>query len=61
METIAAYKTANKYKVPIVGIRVVSNNEILQEEYDKSLAKESQIFVISLCKKFKERNIKWKY
>ncbi len=56
METIAVYKIANQYKIPIIGIRVVSDNVILQEEYDRNLAKKSQMFALSLCRKFLERN-----
>lgn len=57
METIGAYKIAHRYEVPIVGIRVISDNEILQEEYDRTLADKAQEFTISLCNKWiKEGN-----
>ena len=52
METIGAYKIAHRYEVPIVGIRVVSDNEILQEEYDRTIAYKAQEFTISLCKQW---------
>jgi adenosylhomocysteine nucleosidase len=50
METIGVYKTAKRYNVPVVGIRVISDNEILEEEYDRTLASNVQDFVISLCR-----------
>ena len=52
METIGAYKVASCFKTPVIGIRVVSDNEILQEEYDKTLASKVQDFVILLCKEW---------
>lgn len=52
METIGAYKIAHRYKIPIVGIRVVSDNEILQEEYDRTIAVKAQECAISLCKQW---------
>lgn len=57
METIGAYKIAHRCEVPIIGIRVISDNEILQEEYDRTLAVKSQEFTLSLCNKWiKEGN-----
>lgn len=55
METIGAYMVASKYNIPIVGIRVVTNNEMLQEEYERTLASKSQEFVISLCQEWIEK------
>lgn len=52
METIGVYTMAQRYNIPVVGIRMISDNEILQEEYDRNLANTSQEFVIALCKKW---------
>lgn len=38
METYAAYKVSNDNKVPVIGIRIISNSQINQEKYDKTLA-----------------------
>ena len=50
METISVYKIAKKYNVPVIGIRVISDNEMLEEEYERSIAKKSQKFSMNLCK-----------
>ena len=34
MEGIAVYTVANNFKIPVIEIRVISNNEILNEKYD---------------------------
>lgn len=52
METIGAYKIAKRYNTPIVGVRVIADNEMLQEEYDRTLANRAQEFVISLCREW---------
>lgn len=50
MESFNAYQVAQYYQIPILGIRVISNNERLQESYDKKIAQRSQQFTIEVVK-----------
>ena len=45
MEGIAVYTVANKFNIPVIGIRVISDNEILGQEYIRNLGKDGQEFV----------------
>lgn len=51
METIAVYKVCKNYNIPTVGIRIISNNEVLNEKYEKNSADTIQNIVIDICKK----------
>lgn len=59
MEGIAIYQVANEFGVPVLGIRIVSNNEILQEPYDREIAIKSQRFayelILKIIEKFKNK------
>lgn len=50
MEGIAVYTVAQNYNVPVVGIRLISDNEMLSEEYDRNLGLECQKFVYEIVK-----------
>lgn len=50
METISVYTVCNKLNIPVIGIRVISNNEITNEKYDKNIAVEAQKYVIEIVK-----------
>lgn len=50
METVSTYSVCNKLDVPVIGIRVISDNEILKEEYDKNIGIESQKYTIEVVK-----------
>lgn len=50
MEGIAVYTVAKNYNVPVVGVRVISDNEMLGEEYDRNLGLECQKFVYEIVK-----------
>ncbi len=52
MEGIAICQIANQFHVPVLDIRVISDNAILEEEYDTSVGKELQYFVIKLIKEY---------
>lgn len=52
MESIGAYTTSKNFNIPCIGVRVISNNEITKEEYDKSTAIFSQKFVLELIKEY---------
>lgn len=50
MEGIAVYTVATNYNIPVVGVRIISDNEILGEEYDRNLGIECQKFVYEILK-----------
>lgn len=58
METAGVYNTANSFGIPVIGIRIMSNNEILKEDYEPEISTDCQKFVekiaielIKRCKK----------
>ncbi len=51
MESIGAYSACNKLKVPCIGIRIISNNELLREEIDKSVASKLQELLLPIIKR----------
>lgn len=38
MESIGTYSVCNKFNIPSIGVRIISNNEILLEKLDKTKA-----------------------
>ena len=51
METAGSYNTANSFGVPVIGIRIISNNEILGEEYKPEVSTDCQEFVENVVRK----------
>lgn len=58
MEIAGTYNTANSFGAPVIGIRIISNNEILKEEYKPELATECQFFVEKIVKELIKRGEK---
>ena len=54
MECSGAYLAANSLDIPLVSIRVISNNEIKNQEYDESTSIISQKIIISIIDKYLE-------
>ena len=54
MESIGTYTVANKYNIPVIGIRIISDNAILNENYERNVAHGAQEFVTELIKKIIE-------
>jgi len=52
MEGAAAAMIADAYKVPMLGIRVLSNNITNGGKYDPSTAEDCQVFVLNVVKKY---------
>lgn len=48
MESISTYSVCNKFKIPCVGIRIISNNELLHEAFNKEKAIELQKAIINM-------------
>ena len=51
MEIAGVYKIANNFNIPVIGIRIISNNEVLQEKYNPEIAIECQKVIYELIKK----------
>lgn len=52
MESIGVYTVANKMNVPVLGIRVMSDNELLNESYERDTAIEAQRIALEVVKKY---------
>lgn len=55
MESISSYTVADRFNIPIIGIRIISNNEMLNEDYEPDSAVECQKFVYKIAQKFIEK------
>lgn len=51
MESIGTYYVCNKFQVPCIGIRIISNNEIVLEKLDKGKAIELQEIITQILPK----------
>ena len=58
METIGTYQRGTKFNIPVLGIRILSDNLLLGEDYDKSVGKIGQEFVVSFVKELIKRKEK---
>ena len=56
MEANAIYTVANQFNIPVIGIKIISNNEILGEIYEREIGEKSQKFTYELIKKIIEKN-----
>jgi len=52
MEGFAVFQVAEKYNIPAINIRVISNNELLEERYDRTTGANSQEFTLKLVREF---------
>jgi len=50
METASVYSVCNKLKVPVIGIRVISNTAVLKENFDPNTAIELQKYIMEVVK-----------
>ena len=51
MESIGCYAVCSKFNIPCIGIRIISNNEITMEEYDRTQAIELQKELVEVLEK----------
>lgn len=54
MESISSYTVCNKFNIPVIGIRVISDNELTKEQYERTSAIEAQKYTLEICKKLIE-------
>lgn len=54
MEGIAICQIANQFQVPVIDVREISDNEVLGEDYDRSLGEELQRFVLKLVEEYRK-------
>lgn len=50
METGGVYTTANSFNVPVLSVRIISNNELLQEDYNPKITNECQELIYQIIK-----------
>lgn len=58
MESIGTYTVAKKYNIPVIGIRVISDNAILHEQYNRNVANDVQEFILNLLESLIEDKVK---
>lgn len=51
MESISIYTVANRFQVPVLGIRVISNHTLYDETYDRETCHDCQEFVLQLLQR----------
>jgi len=58
METASAAQVAKSYGVPFLGIRVLSNNEVHKEEYNRNTGENCQEYVMEVVKAYIDNYLK---
>lgn len=58
MESIGTYTVAKKYNIPVIGIRVISDNAILHEDYNRNVAEDVQNFVLIMLERLIKDKVK---
>ena len=58
METASAAQVATAYGVPFLGIRVLSNNEVHKEEYNRNTGENCQEYVMEVVKTYIDNYLK---
>ena len=58
METASVAQVAKAYGVPFLGIRVLSNNEVHKEEYNRNTGENCQEYVMEVVKAYIDNNLK---
>ncbi len=52
METASVAQIAKNYAIPFLSIRILSNNEVHKEEYDRTTGEDSQRFTIEVASEY---------
>ncbi|MCI8397245.1 MAG: 5'-methylthioadenosine/S-adenosylhomocysteine nucleosidase [Clostridia bacterium] len=53
MESVAIYTVSNQYKIPAISIKIISNNELLEEPYNPSVGQKLQKITEEIIKKYR--------
>lgn len=57
METYGVFATCEKYNIPAVGLRIISNHEIYREPFEEKQATNLQKYLVQLLKTIEDWNI----
>ena len=53
MESVAIYRIANKYNIPVISIKIISDNSLIGEEYNRDVGIYLQEFIYEYLLKIK--------
>lgn len=53
MESVAIYTVSNQYKITAISIKIISNNELLEEPYNPSVGQKLQKITEEIIKKYR--------
>jgi len=56
MESIAIYTLANKYNIPVISIKIISDNSLIGEKYNRNVGKYLQEYIYKYLKKILEES-----
>lgn len=55
METIATYTLANNWNIPVISLKMISDNSLIEEEYNRKVGKDIQAYTLIYIKKLIEK------
>lgn len=50
MESVAIYRIANKYNIPVISIKIISDNSLIGEEYNRNVGEYLQDYIYKYLK-----------
>lgn len=50
MESIATYTLANQWEIPVISLKIISDNSIIGEEYDRTVGKTLEEYILEYLK-----------
>ena len=51
MESVAIYRIANKYNIPVISIKIISDNSLIGEEYNRNVGEYLQDYIYNYLKR----------
>lgn len=61
MEAIAAYTIGNQWNIPVISIKMISDNSLIGEEYNRNVGIEIQKYILKYLEKLIQSNEKKSY
>ena len=55
MESLAAYRICQRFGVPCLGLRVISNNELTGEVYRRTVGEDLQDFILAVLDHWRDK------